>query len=273
MTDEGDPTSGQLYSRLYLDKPKSIEDSLRARKRVSAAYFNLPNSARDGFASSVKAELGVDVPLHGYNYNFTTFFETCVRRDFLDSITLLAHRLTSTERAKWITLIQRIFSEEGLPFRIDTLGGIHPTVDLELDRSRQSIIQGLDEAGLSAARVSIEAAFNALGVDGSDTVSMVRNSFDALENHMKSRFEVARLGSKEIEKHIRPLALQRYEGRAKEAASQLISSYAKLVDAAHQYRHADGEAEPTPPPMELAIAFVSLSASFLRLLLDLTSGK
>lgn len=261
---------GQLYSRLYLEKTLAFADSARARTRVYGYYSELGDYLIDGLRSAIQTELGVRPPAY-----MEDFFKKAELRDFLDSLTLLHAVLSkrdTSHAARWRNFVQRVFDEEGLPYRIDSRGGVHPTVDREFDRTRQSIIRGLDEAALKSARVSMDAAFDAMRVEGSDTLAMVRNAFDALENHLKSKFSVARLGTKEIDKHIRPLIASKYDGRAAEAANLLVSSYAKLVDAAHQYRHADGEPEPTPPPLELAVAFVALSAAFLRLLLDLVKA-
>lgn len=135
------------------------------------------------------------------------------------------------------------------------------------------IIAGLDQQNMVAARTSLEAAFSALRADNADTLTAVRAAFDAVENVFKTRSGEPRLGSRELEAFLRPIIEKKYSGRARNGASQLLSSFSNFVNAAHQYRHADGEAEPTPPPLELAVVFLSLSADFLRWLLDLTAGN
>jgi hypothetical protein len=62
-----------------------------------------------------------------------------------------------------------------------------------------------------------------------------------------------------------------YGGAARNFASLMLNSFADWVNAAHQYRHAEGVEQPAPPPLKLAVLSVSSSAAFLRWLAEVDS--
>lgn len=270
MTD----AKGELFSRLYVEKATGLVDSARARVRIASHVVKLNDSVALHFMQVVKRELGLEVPWGGVTWEVETFLKKCVLHDFLDCITLITHLCESYGRGfvpVWLEFARRVLNEERLPYRIDDKGGVHPRVDQEFEHSREAIVAGLDKENMGAARHSLEEGFRALRADNADTLAAVRAAFDAVENVFKSRSGEPRLGSRELENFLRPILERKYSGRARNGANQLLSSFSNFVNAAHQYRHADGESEQTPPPLELAVAFLSLSAGFLRWLLDLTS--
>ena len=81
--------------------------------------------------------------------------------------------------------------------------------------------------------------------------------------------KVTRLGAAEIERHFKPVLQKVLTGAARDAAGLMASSLADWVNAAHQYRHAQGVETTEPMPLDLAILMVSTGAGFLRWLADL----
>ena len=268
------PLHSQLFSRLYLEKGKPQPDSERFRIRVAAQLkktsFNTAQVAR-----LVAEELGVNFPQSASSSRKEYYVDTFVRksevRDLLDFITLVSQNLQSDNqsaaRQVFTDFIERAMREEGLGYRIDQAGGVHFYIDEEFERSRVSILLGLSGAEYLAAREAFQDAHKALLA--SDTLSAVRRSFDAVENVFKVRFGVPRLGASEIKSKLAPRLSAEYSGRVADAASRLSASFAEWTNAAHQFRHAPGEADPSPPPLDIAVVMVASAATNLRWLLGL----
>lgn len=206
-------------------------------------------------------------------YYFEAFIKQAELRDLLDAITLIFRSLQSTDlttvRAKFRNDIDRIMREENLSYRLDNAGGVHFYVDEEFERSRYAAISGLDSEKYSAAREAFEDAHRALL--STDMLSAVRRSFDAVENVFKIRYGVPRLGASEIKAKLAPEVALRYNGRVVDAGNRLLAAFAEWTNAAHQFRHAPGVADPSPPPDDIAILMVSQAASHLRWLVGLST--
>jgi hypothetical protein len=101
--------------------------------------------------------------------------------------------------------------------------------------------------------------------------SAVRRSFEAVENVLKNQYNVPRLGASEIKAKLAPEVATRYSGRVVDAGNRLLASFAEWTNAAHQFRHAPGEADPSPPPADIAILMVSQAASHLRWLVSIST--
>jgi hypothetical protein len=56
---------------------------------------------------------------------------------------------------------------------------------------------------------------------------------------------------------------------ASKAAEYLLDSLCDWIDAGHIYRHGQKVQEPLPPPIDLAVIFISQGASYIRYLLPL----
>lgn len=269
MTDSDTPI-GQRFSLVYLSAAVTRSDSDRMRVRLFAKYNEVLTDPVK-LLNLVHSELGLEPGGASAHWRLKNHFESCDVRDLLDTITLAcrAHSAYTTSVNSWINAARRIFREESIAYRIDDKGGVHPLIDAEFERGRLATIRGLDALGLKSARASMDQAFDAIGNGDEGDLLAIKSTFDAVENVFKQAFGVARLGSKEIMSSLGPLIDKKYSGRARDAANQLCAAFGNFANAAHQYRHADASVEPTPPPPALAVAFVSLGTSFLRLLLDL----
>ena len=169
----------------------------------------------------------------------------------------------------FIVEVERIFRQENLSYKIDNDGVVHYFQDQEFDESNSSVIAGLAKASHAAARGAFEEAAAALRGATPDTLTAVRRAFDAVENIFKMMFSEPRLGTSEINKRLKPLLSTKYEGRTVDAAKLMASAMSEWVNACHNYRHAPGEPDPSPPPIEVAVALVSTAASHIRWLLTL----
>lgn len=265
---------GALFSRVYLERGTLQSDSKRFRARVGAEVSTTP-FPHANTASLILRELGVKVGTIGHTraiYKFETFINSAELRDVLDTITLIYRSITSAnperDREKFRRFVERVMREENLGYSLDEACGVRFYTDEEFERSRASVISGLSGSRFVAAREAFQDAHEALLI--SDTLSAVRRSFDAVENVFKLQFQVPRLGASEIKSKLGPQLAALFTGRVADAAGRLAVSFAEWTNAAHQFRHAPGEADPSPPPTDMAILMVSEAASYLRWLVSLS---
>jgi hypothetical protein len=230
------------------------------------------------FASIFAAELGVRVPSSSWGYDYDEFWEDAEARDILDAITVVYRVLQikghNTRAKSWCDTIARIFREENVGYRLDEEAGVHFALDQEFEISRAATVAGLGRHRYAAASKAFQEAHSALDRDPPDGRSAIRHTFDALETVFKLSLgnKVSRLGAIEIEKHLRPIALENHSGAARNAASAFMSSFVDWVNACHHYRHAEGIEQPEQPPMSVTVLAVSTGASFLRWLVELDNS-
>ena len=173
----------------------------------------------------------------------------------------------------WQSFVARALTEECVGYRLDAECGVHYLVDEQFARNRVATLAGLCKDRYAAARHAFKEGMAALDGVEPNTLPAVRGVFEANENVFKLMLgpNVLRLTEKEIDKHLRPIILTRYEGRSKEAARKMLSSFGDWVDGMHFYRHAPGSPEPSPPPIDLAVAIIDSGAAFLRWLIEIDS--
>jgi len=273
---DGSSAVGQLFSRIYIEKSQPRVDSVRFRARLAAKIksFSFSESAT---ARLILEETGAVVAKGGLVnrpvYFYETFVKTAELRDLLDTITLIYRSLQSSAlsamQQKYREDVERIMREENLSYRLDAFGGVHYYVDEEFERSRFAALSGMSSERYLAAKEAFEDAHRALL--STDLLSAVRRAFDAVENVFKLHYNVSRLGASEIKTKLTPIVAAKYSGRVENAGIRLLASFAEWTNAAHQFRHAPGEADPSPPPTEIAILMVSQAAAHLRWLLILGS--
>lgn len=269
---------GVRFSQLYLERGLPARDSARLRVRVDAYFYaeDISDIIKN-FAGIIQQELGVRVPSGSWGYLYHEFFTNSVLHDFLDSITLvwwgLSSRGHTNKASNWLTFVQRAMREENVGYSLDEKGGVHYFVDQEFERNRASAVRSLQSARYLATLVEFEAAHAALDQNPPDGKAAIRGTFEALEILFKltcGPSNVQRLGTNEVEKNLKPILQKFYAGdvTAWNSANLFINSFKEWVNAAHFYRHGQKSEEPSPPPIELAVALTSSGATYLRWLAE-----
>lgn len=266
---------GKRFSQLYLDKGIPVRDSVRMRSRLSAVFDELFNSYQNDIAKLIHKETGVKVPYGYSSYIFSDFIEKCDIRDLLDSITLIFqyisnHRTTLANH--WHQLVTRVFKEENVGYRLDKKGGVHFFVDEHFERNRLSLIAGLGKH--PAVKEALEKAHSSLDQDPPDTSSAVRSIFEALEilyKHIVNAEGKDRLNSMGVKNKLKPRLLQTLVENqiASKAAEHLLDGLCDWIDAGHLYRHGQKVQETLPPPIDLAVIFISQGVNYIRYFLPL----
>lgn len=274
MTD--DKPVGQRFSQVYLAKGDLLRDSVRFRNRLRVLFDDIEEKETSlDFAKVIEHETGSSVPYGGYGRDWSKFWKSSELRDVLDSITIVYFMLcqsrSSNRSELWHETVSRFFLEENLGYSLDSAGGVHFAVDSQFERERTSILAGLSGAKYEAIRYSFESAFADLDKSPADTRAAVRSIFDALENLIKLWFpdRVSRLGASEVEKIVKPVVLANRVGADRESANLLLNSFVQWINAAHQYRHASGTEQISPPPLNSTIVFLSTGAAYLRWLIQI----
>ncbi|HEX5775709.1 MAG TPA: hypothetical protein VFX95_03415 [Caulobacteraceae bacterium] len=254
---------GMRFSHLYLERGKAVEDSEKARFRLTSflahKFGNNMNAVE--FAGRVSPELGCPV---AFSFDFTKL--TTV--EFLDTVTIVTKLLSSeySFAPEWRSFVDRVFDEENLAYEVDDEGGVHYKVDREFTANLKSTLQGLSESRFRAATEYVASVQHSL--NRGDARQAVRDVFDAAENIFKTILgkKASRLGSAEIKSVLAPRLQSHYaQGTAAQNASRmLLNSFEDWVVAAHYYRHVEGEAEPPPPPTEVSILLISNGLGFVR---------
>jgi hypothetical protein len=288
-----DIEKGRRFSHIYLDKGEPINDSPKARFRISKlASVQFPASKYErGRYTKDHAELAQERIENELGIRFATrstagvpqrswerFFDRISVFELLDTITVLTSYLRnsySLDESAFIGGLRRIFKEENLAFEIDDLGGVHPLVDTAFNSLRLSSIAALSEERYSATAQNVEAIDFYLLQEPADYIGAIRSTFGANENLFKLMYKVPRLDSRTAgEKLGRDLqALYSDHPTLQSAAAKSLESFKDWINAAHFYRHEQGIETPNQPTEEAAILLVSQGLSFVRWLAQIDRGK
>ena len=268
---------GKRFSQVYIDKGTSVSDSVRMRNRISAVYWDLLHSDSSDIVELIHRETGAKVPFLGNAFILTQFFEKCEIRDLLDSITIIfqyffVSRGNPTKAKQWHQFVSRVFKEENVGYRLDEKGGVHFYIDEEFERNRSTLITVLTSQ--PAVKEAVERAYSFLDQDPPDTASAVRSIFEALEilyKHIVKAEGKDRLNSTGVQKKLKPILQQSLVNNqvASKAVDHLMDGLCDWIDAGHMYRHGQKLEEPSPPPLDYAVLFISQGSSYLRYLLPL----
>lgn len=281
MIGDNTPT-GVLYSRLYARPAERLPDSKRFRTRLYGHYttelFSIipPKNLFQKLRTSLGITIKYSISYTGSYYNIEDFFIEASTRDFLDTITIIWMELHPHHSAqtRWHSFAALAMAEEHLAYRLDEKCGVHPLIDSEFEKSRALTLECLAHASLAAARAEYDEAHGALAMRPPDTKKAVRCVFEATEIVLKQLVpgdRVKRLEATEITKHVRPWGEAAYAGNAPALTSvnQFLEGMSNWISSVHQYRHGQAVEEPSPPPLELAVALMSAGSGYIRLLVDL----
>jgi len=205
-------------------------------------------------------------------YHLANFCKKCSVRDLLDTITLafVDFNGRGIYATRWLSEARRIFSEEGLTYAIDDVGVVHPAVDKEFQRNRQSTVAGLQMPRYANSLAAFERISDELASSLPNGKDAWRAVFASVEGLFRLMFPSAnQLNTGAVETHLSRL-IQRLYGAdpgALRAASKQMASFKDWVDASHNYRHEPGSEDPIQPSTDLAILAISTGTAFLRWLI------
>jgi hypothetical protein len=293
---KGTPPTGELFSRLYIERGAPSRDSPPFRKRLEAFLSATYSEDNAKLVSYLKQEAGIEIPTtwlekyHTLYYNFPQFFSQAPIEEVLSAITLIfrflektyppyfaatGKKVTSSNVSGWIEFVGRALREENVGYTLDEKCGVHFLVDEEFERNRVSALRAADAARYSAVRAAFEIAHQALDSTPPNTKQAVRSMFEALEILAKLMVPGAtRLNAELVKKALAGIA----QGTTTEPTERLVlekvmHSFADYVDGVHFYRHGQATNEPIEPSVPLAVHVMAMGASFLRLLLEADAIK
>jgi hypothetical protein len=269
---------GERFSHAYLDRDKPSNDSPTMRRRLAALIPSFPD-LKD-FGAELPRELGVDVSSSQWGYYWADFFRNCDLTVALETMTIAWRFLKRKESTglhdirapdKLISETARIFKEENVSYRIDALGGVHLSIDVEFEANRQATIATLTGSRYANVLDSIEKAHSRLTEIPSNGKDSIRAVFASAEGLFKLMFpKETRLTASAARRQLHPVVQRIYGGDppALTSASKMVASFSEWVDGAHPYRHEHGE-EVAQPPLELAVNLLSLGITNVRWLAEL----
>ena len=280
MSSENDPPKGQRFDLVYCERGDPVKDSPAMRERISVVFELLSGTLTRKDSSYyigriVHKELGVKFRREGYNgyyYDFEQLFGNEDIGVLLASLTIIWRAMPKGKHSEaWVAEIERIFREENTCYRIDDEGGVHYSPDGEYERNRAATFAALSGARYAATRAAFETIQADLNAQPPKYKHAIRSAFESNEIVFKLIFNQAqRLTEREIGNRLKPLLAQMFEGdkTEQEAVAHVADSFAKWVNAAHWYRHGQGDEEANEPDQKLAILMVSSGIGFLRLLAE-----
>ena len=117
-----------------------------------------------------------------------------------------------------------------------------------------------------------ERAYRVVESTSPDTKVAVRSMFEAIETLFRLLVgsKAKRLGSSEIDRYLVPMARSLYtDSLAANVTTSLLGGLAKWADGLQAYRHGQPVQEPSPPPLEAAVAALQTGSAYIRLLVEL----
>jgi len=241
------------------------------RRRLGYALFGAwsDNGHRSSLALELNRELGTNLQLTNSSYEFywPDALDKMKLRDALDAVTVVAHHVARVVKAKFLTEVRRIFAEERVRYSVDDLGGVHFQTDVAFEQNRITAVSSLASARYEAVRTALDEAYAALDEVPSDAKHALRSTFFAAEGLFRLIFPAAyQLSAGELNKHLKPRIDQKFDGQkpAIYVAHKQLAQLSDWIDGAHFYRHEPGTEEPTHPPLDMAINYVSIGTSWIR---------
>jgi hypothetical protein len=178
--------------------------------------------------------------------------------------------------ARWLSEARRIFSEEHLAYEIDDNGIVHPAVDKEFQRNRQSTVAGLQMPRYANSLAAFERISDELAAQPPNGKDAWRAVFTAVEGLFRLMFaSVPQLNTAAVEANLTSVVQKLYQGdaTAQRAANKQVAAFKDWVDASHNYRHEAGSEEPVQPPIDLAVLAISNGTAYLRWLIAIDQAS
>ena len=259
-----DRPQGKRFTSVYREQAPETDDNARFRRRLSHKLAELV-----GFdvIQTLRSETGHHISSGSTPKWWLEFIGELPLDELLDFITVSIHAFIANHEGEnavaFAKFVKRALAEENVAFELDDSGGVHYSVDEAFQVSRNAALRALEGAHAIAAREAFEDAHQALTGQPPDNLAAVRRAFDAVENLFKIKYGTSRLGATEIKHELRNAGSQN-GNRANDAARRMNAAFAEWTNACHQYRHAPGEPDPSPPPTWLATSLVDGAATYIR---------
>lgn len=279
------PELGKRYSLLYINRGEAVNDSKKARYRISQlADYSFPSATlsqrqrgydfKKDLTNLIQQEIGVPFRTSkggtGYE-SWQLFFDKISFTELLDAITvIISPRYNKNYSAEKLlnfrNEVRRIFHEENIAFTLDDQGGVHPLIDTAFTQATNAAIDGLVGPRYEATLHSVEEIEKHLLPDLPNYVGAIRSVFGACENIFKLMYGGSRLDSKSAFTKISSAQQRLYEGHPTMLASsaKLLNGFREWIDAAHFYRHEEGRTERGQPESEIAILLISEGLAYVR---------
>ncbi|MCF7779322.1 hypothetical protein GLP59_17080 [Sulfitobacter sp. M220] len=275
---------GMRFSHLYMSVGSPIKDSTKTRYRIAKlleAEFpsqslaqkrrHAPDhakNAQDLLENEVGRQFRSNIGGRMYP-SWAAYTQRVTVPEFLDTVTVIVGYLRSCEaknETNFVKQAQRIFKEENMAYEVDDLGGIHPLVDAAFGTAKLSAIAALSSDRYSGTAELVEAIDPCLLKDPVDYIGAIRAVFGANENLFKLMFGVQQLKADYAAKYIGAKQQAMYEGHPnlKAASSKVLEGFKDWINAAHFYRHEQGEEMSIQPSEEFAILVVHQGLAYVR---------
>lgn len=267
---------GKRYSEIYIDRGQPVQDHPRMRFRLAALIQDTELFwMNETLGKEAEKKLGLRTP-----YSTTSSWKKTLAdwdlRDVLDLITV-AGRLLRNARGPgatkiWAALINQIFLDLNIAYRVDEQSGVHPYPDEEFSRAMAATIAALQSPKYANALNEFEIGSKAISADNKNAV---RRTFASAEGLFRVMFPKSpRLTAGEVDQLSAILdKLYGNDSAAAGAARKILASFKDWIDACHFYRHESGQQEVSQPSLSLTVHLVSSGASFIRLLAELDVAR
>ena len=264
------------FSQIYLFGGSQLQDSERFRVRLSGLYMEWVRHHRAGIGSLVvkliHRECGVEIRDLGKYRSVEKLIQEGDMRDVLDTISLAFTAMTKSnlytvaELQNWYNEIERYFREENLAYRLGKNCTVHRFVDEEFHLSTAAALQGFSSPQLHPAKEALNRGIACLTGVHQDTKGAVVAVFEACEIVARNLVpEANNLYGKLCTQRLLPICMPQGADAAEVAVETgVFAAMSEWVNAVHNYRHGQAEANVVAPSFELAVQLVSMGCAFTR---------
>jgi hypothetical protein len=272
---------GQRFSHVYVQRGEPVQDSAKMRRRIASLIDGTDRLG--GFAEFAERELGIATPWSS-NSGWKSHLEKWALQDVLDLVTVatrylaiqeVADRFRRDTAARWIAGVSRILAEENVHYAVDGKGGVHFAFDSEFSNNKAATIAALNAPRYRNSSDLFESALADLGKAPPTTKGAVRHVFFAIEGLFKLMFSgETRLTAKAADL-LRPVLQRQFseDKTALQVSMKVLEAFKDWIEAAHFYRHEQGEEDVAQPPLAVAVQLVSLGAANLRWLAEIDAAN
>lgn len=268
---------GVRFTFAYFERGPLLEANPRLQRRVGEFFYANFRDVAESVLDNLLSELGADIQRGYANSAVREWLKKASTNDFLDGLTVI-HRTLEQYAGRgsprflkgWSEFIDRALMEENSRFEVDSRGGVHPRIDTAFSTAATAAVAGLGGARYRTALDHFKQAHSSLDERPAATGRAIREIFMANEDVFKLlEPSASRLDVSDINKLLKARIGATNSGPELNALNLMLTAAGNYVSASHQYRHAQGQPEPTPPSMETAVLMLSTGTALLRWLVQL----